>query len=76
MASITFDDKRAIAAESEVSRENSADNGARLRVGLFAIGLEAYWDQFEGLQERLTGYAGQVAQRLHPGCALSSRPAQ
>src|SRR5450759_3833445 len=37
---------------------------AKLRVGLFAIGLEAYWSQFEGLQKQLTGYAGQVAQRL------------
>jgi L-arabinose isomerase len=35
-----------------------------LRVGLFAIGLEAYWQQFEGLQQRLTQYAEQVAQRL------------
>ena len=35
-----------------------------LRVGLFAIGLEAYWKQFDGLQRRLTQYAEQVAQRL------------
>jgi L-arabinose isomerase len=35
-----------------------------LRVGLFAIGLEAYWKQFDGLQHRLTQYAEQVAQRL------------
>jgi L-arabinose isomerase len=35
-----------------------------LRVGLFAIGLEAYWKQFDGLQQRLTEYAQQVAQRL------------
>ncbi len=27
-----------------------------LRVGLFGIGLEAYWSQFEGLRERLTSY--------------------
>ena len=36
----------------------------RLRVGLFGIGLEAYWPQFEGLRERLTGYIGQVASQL------------
>jgi L-arabinose isomerase len=36
----------------------------RVRVGLFGIGLEAYWPQFEGLRERLTGYIGQVASRL------------
>jgi L-arabinose isomerase len=37
---------------------------SRLRAGLFAIGLEAYWSQFEGLRKQLTEYAGQVAQRL------------
>ena len=37
-------------------------------VGLFGIGLDAYWPQFEGLQQRLTGYIQQVAQRLErPG---------
>jgi L-arabinose isomerase len=42
-----------------------------LRVGLFAIGLDAYWKQFEGLQQRLTGYAEQVAQRLgRPGVEI------
>lgn len=39
-----------------------------LRVGLFGIGLEAYWPQFEGLKPRLEGYLGQVAQKLgRPG---------
>jgi L-arabinose isomerase len=33
-------------------------------VGLFGIGLDAYWPQFEGLQERLTRYVQTVAQRL------------
>jgi len=33
-------------------------------VGLFGIGLDTYWPQFEGLQERLTGYTQQVADRL------------
>lgn len=28
----------------------------RLRIGLFGIGLDAYWPQFEGLKERLEGY--------------------
>jgi len=37
-------------------------------VGLFGIGLDTYWPQFGGLQERLTGYVQQVAQRLEkPG---------
>jgi L-arabinose isomerase len=40
------------------------DTGANLRVGLFAIGLEAYWSQFEGLEQRLKVYAAAVAKRL------------
>lgn len=42
---------------------------ASLRIGLFAIGLEAYWEQFPGLKQRLEGYLGTVAERLrhlHP----------
>lgn len=35
-----------------------------LRVGLFGIGLEAYWAQFEGLKERLEGYVAKVADKL------------
>ncbi|MDP9051321.1 MAG: arabinose isomerase [Acidobacteriota bacterium] len=38
--------------------------GGTLRVGLFGIGLEAYWSQFEGLEARLKGYVEQVAERL------------
>lgn len=35
-------------------------SSARLRVGLFGIGLEAYWPQFCGLKKRLEGYLVQV----------------
>jgi L-arabinose isomerase len=41
----------------------------QLKIGLFGIGLEAYWEQFPGLQERLEGYLGIVEQKLaalHP----------
>ena len=38
--------------------------GHEFTVGLFGIGLDAYWPQFEGLQQRLTGYTQQVAHRL------------
>jgi len=34
------------------------------RAGLFGIGLDAYWPQFPGLEERLKGYLATVAQRL------------
>jgi L-arabinose isomerase len=36
----------------------------RVKVGLFGIGLQAYWEQFEGLQARLTGYLEVVADGL------------
>lgn len=32
----------------------------QLRVGLVGLGLEAYWRQFEGLEDRLLGYLGEV----------------
>jgi L-arabinose isomerase len=35
-----------------------------LRIGLFGIGLEEYWAQFEGLKERLSGYLAVVEKRL------------
>jgi len=35
-----------------------------LRIGLFGIGLDAYWPQFPGLEERLKGYIARVEQRL------------
>jgi L-arabinose isomerase len=34
------------------------------KIGLFGIGLQVYWDQFEGLEKRLTGYLDTVHQRL------------
>jgi L-arabinose isomerase len=36
----------------------------RLRVGLFGIGLDAYWPQFVGLKERLEGYLDRVHEKL------------
>ncbi|MDB5264251.1 MAG: arabinose isomerase [Adhaeribacter sp.] len=47
----------------------AAGAGFPLKIGLFGIGLEAYWDQFEGLQERLEGYLSIVQNKLlvmHP----------
>jgi L-arabinose isomerase len=38
--------------------------GARARIGLFGIGLNTYWAQFQGLKERLEGYLAQIAGRL------------
>jgi len=43
-------------------------NKLSLRVGLCGIGLDAYWSQFAGLEDRLKGYVASVATRLaRPG---------
>ena len=34
------------------------------RVGVFGIGLAAYWPQFEGLRERLEGYQAGLERTL------------
>jgi len=44
-----------------------ANKKHQLKVGLFGIGLEAYWDQFEGLKERLESYLQVVATKLQNG---------
>lgn len=44
-------------------------NDQQLKIGLFAIGLDTYWQQFEGLKERLENYLSVVQQKLaavHP----------
>ncbi len=38
--------------------------GGTVRVGIFGIGLAAYWPQFEGLRERLEGYQRGIEARL------------
>lgn len=40
-----------------------------LKIGLFGIGLEAYWEQFDGLKNRLEGYLAIVESKIaqvHP----------
>ena len=34
--------------------------GQTLKIGLFGIGLDAYWEQFEGLKDRLESYVATV----------------
>jgi L-arabinose isomerase len=36
----------------------------KLKIGLFGIGLDAYWPQFKGLKERLEGYIEEVSKKL------------
>src|SRR5258708_10052666 len=40
------------------------------KIGLFGIGLDAYWPQFPGLEDRLKGYGQHVAQKLDQAGAL------
>jgi len=35
-----------------------------MKIGLFGIGLQTYWNQFEGLKERLDGYLFEVEENL------------
>lgn len=43
------------------------------RVGVFGIGLQAYWDQFAGLKERLEGYQAEVEKNVGSyGCDVVS----
>jgi L-arabinose isomerase len=35
-----------------------------LTVGLFGIGLDTYWPQFDGLRDRLIGYQRRIAERI------------
>ncbi|MGO8734665.1 MAG: arabinose isomerase [Terriglobia bacterium] len=39
-------------------------HGEKAKVGVFGIGLAAYWPQFGGLKERLEGYQRKVERRL------------
>jgi L-arabinose isomerase len=42
------------------------------KVGVFTIGLEAYWDQFPMLNERLERYLGHVEEQLGQWAAVIS----
>ncbi len=39
-------------------------NKYSLKIGLFGIGLDAYWDQFEGLKEKLESYLEIVSDKI------------
>src|SRR5918992_250615 len=43
-----------------------------LKIGVFGIGLEAYWEQFEGLEQRLKGYQRSVEERIGRWAAVVS----
>jgi L-arabinose isomerase len=39
--------------------------GTKVKVGLFGIGLDTYWPQFDGLLEKLTQYQNQIHKRIN-----------
>lgn len=45
-------------------------NYVKPRIGLYSTGLEAYWSQFEGLQERLLTYNAFIAKQLQEVCEV------
>jgi L-arabinose isomerase len=50
---------------SERSRlDTETRPGPSARVGVFGIGLEAYWPQFEGLHDRCLGYQRRVEEKV------------
>ena len=35
-----------------------------MKAGIFSIGLDTYWSQFDGLLDRLNGYHGEIRDRI------------
>ncbi len=35
-----------------------------IKIGIFGIGLDTYWDQFDGLKDRLLGYQDKIADKI------------
>ena len=35
-----------------------------MKIGMFSIGLDTYWPQFDGLRDRLNGYHAQIRDRI------------
>ena len=56
--------KKPISRPPTRSDPGSQPSIAKLRVGLFGVGLDTYWPQFDGLLDRLTGYQKRIATRL------------
>ena len=44
---------------------SASKNTQPVKIGLFGIGLDTYWDQFEGLEQRLRGYVDLVGNKLN-----------
>src|SRR5690348_14802713 len=68
-----FAQREVLASDGESAMGDASMKGEGLRVGLFGIGLDTYWPQFAGLEERLKGYLAKVAGKLQrPGVEVVS----
>ena len=47
-----------------LTRLQNKKRKTNFKIGLFGIGLDTYWDQFEGLKERLIGYQQEINNKL------------
>lgn len=57
-AALRNSELQAVRTSSQISNSNP------VKIGLFGIGLEAYWPQFKGLRERLEGYLKKIQEKL------------
>jgi len=56
---------------TKMSTKMRANTDPTTKIGLFGIGLDAYWPQFKGLKKRLEGYLGEVEKKLkRPGIEI------
>ena len=55
---------RAAQEGTRVTTTTERNRGLRPRIGIFGIGLAAYWPQFPGLKEQLAGYQRTVEERI------------
>ena len=53
-----------IGLSTSVAAQKLQNSENKMKIGLFSIGLDTYWGQFDGLLPRLEGYQNEIAQRL------------
>jgi L-arabinose isomerase len=54
----------AVVSEKKSSSLTSGNMEKRVKVGLFGVGLDTYWPQFDGLLDRLNGYRREIASKM------------
>jgi L-arabinose isomerase len=50
--------------EPAISKNKSVSPDKKIKIGLYGIGLDTYWSQFDGLYDRLQGYQEIIANRM------------